>query len=345
MLESPSPSLPPPNYGWFRKFVDIDGDALPDKIVRTLDSDPDKNQFVVRPSRTGGMANFGGMHSDTLSWAPIYDTPPAEEAPRSPAFLHWSGPEGYVTTIIDLLDINGDGYLDRVARASLTSPLTNFVVRLGTGLGFDPAVDWGGLINPTVGPIPISRWACPTASNNEDQSARTYVTLTDMNADGLPDRVMRKPLEPYVYYSVQLNNGWTFDPPLTWTNVQRNGWSESFYGSVASPGAALIDLNGDGLPDRVLRKPSVRAERLESPRCDATRRAGAYVRAVVECRRPRRTAGVRAKPLNPRIAAALPHVSIIIEHAGRYLRYDRAAFRARTREWQVNPSGGQRCSS
>jgi RHS repeat-associated protein len=252
LLDEPALPLPPANYGWYRKLVDIDGDALPDVVGRSTG-----NHFSVRPSRSGGMTNFGELHSQTLNWAPIYDTPPppSETAPRSPVFVHWSGPDGYVTTIIDLLDINGDGYLDRVARAPITSPLTNFSVRLGTGVGFDPAVAWGGLVIPTNS-IPIARWGCPTASDNVDQSARTYVTLTDMNGDGLPDRVMRAPLPPYEFYSVQLNNGWDFDPPLTWTNVHRNGWSESFYGSVASPGAALIDLNGDGLPDRVLRKPS-----------------------------------------------------------------------------------------
>src|SRR5688572_5655680 len=65
---------PPKNYGWGLKFLDIDGDALPDRIWRATD-----NRFFVLPNRTGGMPGVGrGLHSQTVSWVPIYDTPPAE---------------------------------------------------------------------------------------------------------------------------------------------------------------------------------------------------------------------------------------------------------------------------
>ncbi len=244
--------MPDKNYGWHKKILDIDGDALPDILSRATD-----NRFIVRPNRTGGMADFGGLHSQTLSWAPIYDIPPPETAPRSPVFMHWDGPDSYVTTISDLLDINGDGYPDRVFRDSLTSSFTKFPVRLGTGLGFAPVETWDGVYNPPADSTWLARWACPTASDYDDENAKTFTALTDMNGDGLPDRVLRKFAEPYVHFEVQLNNGWNFDPPLIWTNVQKEaGWHEGHYRSIASPRLALTDLNGDGLPDRILRKPS-----------------------------------------------------------------------------------------
>jgi len=245
------------SYGWYRKFLDIDGDALPDIIERTLESNTNENRFMVRANRSGGMAGFGGLHSQERGWAPIYTTPSEDLAPRSPVFLQWDGPESYVATVADLLDINGDGYLDRVSRAA--PPYANFWVRFGTGLGFLPATNWGGVFNPPDSWV-LARWGAPTASNIDGEAALTRVTLTDMNADGLPDRVLARMVAPYDF-RVQINkgwsvdNGWSFDPPLDWTNVLKNGWNEPHYHHLASPRTALIDLNGDSLPDRILRRP------------------------------------------------------------------------------------------
>ncbi len=110
--------------------------------------------------------------------------------------------------------------------------------------------------------------------NANDTSNERSVGLIDMDRDGLPDRVMRSAAAPHDHYLVQLNQGLAKDAPtqgafassVTWgalSNVYGGGLSQGSIGSQFSMGVTptdtalltnvyQIDLDGDGLPDRIL---------------------------------------------------------------------------------------------
>ena len=138
-------------------------------------------------------------------------------------------------TEADLMDLNGDGLPDRLHMFDDYSLLE---VRLNNGASFDAPQSWqlrdqGRLI----------RYA-----REED----TLYDLIDMNGDGRADRV-KKPAEG-TELLVHLNSGSDFEfTARTWTNdsdTSRIRRSLSDHSSISAT-SGLIDLNGDGLADRV----------------------------------------------------------------------------------------------
>jgi RHS repeat-associated protein len=209
------------NNSTFVKFMDIDGDGLPDRIMRTTNAA--LNGFVVQRN-TG--TNFTGAY-------------------------FWGGltnmQNGNITVIsngitkCDFFDINGDGRPDYV----LGNSSANWLVQLNTGAcgtnAFSPPILWGTL---ATGEPDIIK---------ETNSANVYVlskeTLIDLNGDGLPDRVL---IGNSGASSVQYNTGSGFGPSVP------NGLISYFYFSfqnnfaIDSEGSIkAFDMNGDGLPDMV----------------------------------------------------------------------------------------------
>ena len=145
-----------------------------------------------------------------------------------------------------LTDINGDGLTDEVARPWFTSrrEAVPFQVRLGTvDGGFADAVEWdaatvsAGITNTTL---------------HKDHHYSSKLMM-DMDGDGRPDLVERKPAanrEPG-NYQVYLNTGAGFASAADW------GPGEGRY-VMDTQGREntvkrLLDMNGDGLPDELYR--------------------------------------------------------------------------------------------
>ncbi len=168
----------------------------------------------------------------------------------------------------DFLDMNGDGLKDRVYMDTGTSP-DWWWVQLNTGQDFQDAVKWEEVDRR----YDDSAWETEDYNygalrHYEGRHPHVLGDLADMNGDGRPDRILQKHDGSGTWYA-QLNNGAGFDSIKTWsTNVQPvSQWSaEATYASqvrndkdgksVQELLADLIDLDGDGLPDRVVR-PSV----------------------------------------------------------------------------------------
>lgn len=83
--------------------------------------------------------------------------------------------------------------------------------------------------------------------------------LTDIDGDGLVDRVFMDSDDASVWW-VQKNLGSGFDAAMKWTGVQglTNDPAEkairSYNGSYPGVSTDLVDMNGDGLPDRLLQR-------------------------------------------------------------------------------------------
>ncbi|MFA6542992.1 MAG: toxin TcdB middle/N-terminal domain-containing protein [Limisphaerales bacterium] len=222
------------------ELMDLNGDGLPDRVM---------NKYYSPYEALKVQLNTGAGFGELRSWPGVNS-----EAGQDP---YWStvSMTGDAPWII-LQDINGDGLPDRVMR-KLYSPYSVFKVQFNNGAGFDPVEDWGSLQDPSG--MSSVGWDSPTAS----YYLRTYATLRDINGDGLPDRV-HSPIfsgSPYDKWVVQFNTGAGFGPLTNWTNVTSesgtSSWDWSSITSVDGTGPTyldLIDIDGDGLPDRVMRK-------------------------------------------------------------------------------------------
>ena len=184
---------------------------------------------------------------------------------------------------VGFFDINGDGRPDRVMSAwggSTNSVMTNFMVQLNTGTNFTQSTTFGpyhsqNWNNANAGQGNIWDWAGVEVPAGTLGGAEAH--MIDINGDGLPDRIMT-PMDPAnpgyalsstTYYAVEYNDGYSFESTNTSTSVpgaydQWPGGSglETDNGSstVSLPAHAisdlpyegLFDVNGDGLPDRVM---------------------------------------------------------------------------------------------
>ena len=160
---------------------------------------------------------------------------------------HWNRPEyGTSGEYSTLLDMNGDGLIDRVFDRNPVGERQGFYVMLNTGSGFSEGDHW----NNDLG----DDWKNRPSHN----SSGKYSMLLDMNGDGLPDRVFdRNPHNNHQGMHVMLNTGDGFAAVSRWQNdLGGDHWNRPEYGTGGEY-SMLLDINGDGLPDRVFdRNPS-----------------------------------------------------------------------------------------
>ncbi len=236
-------------------LMDINGDALPDRIVRS---------FVRGSSRRDETANFliafntGHGWSIPVTW-------------RDPYVGEWAGTSDQFKGFIDM---NGDGLVDRVVsdRAPEASvvpehrvDIGTFLVFYNTGNGFK--TDYAEWHDPTMVLNPTNRHRALITSTRDE---RIYTSIKDFNGDGLPDRVIGSILNP----SSTMDNGFVvfFNNGNDWSRPRRRSLPDGSitydtdgytviamldpigntrFQSLLGKESDLIDVNGDGFLDRV----------------------------------------------------------------------------------------------
>jgi RHS repeat-associated protein len=229
-------------------LFDIDGDGLPDRVSWNGSSSP--NAYQVQHNNGSG---FGARYSFGPSSSGGGTT--ASDSNPVPDGGYYSALNGGYAR---MRDINGDGLPDRVddywkhfsSIYYATTPYTNFAVMLNTGSGFGSASMWP-LATNDLGNDPNTYM-----SVIESGTTQPYVGLFDINGDGLPDRVMALYNQPEIYFKVQFNTGTNFMPVKLFGPYRSQNYTNSIFGipwsGIETAEAHVVDINGDGLPDRLM---------------------------------------------------------------------------------------------
>jgi RHS repeat-associated protein len=246
------------------RLRDINGDGLPDRVcdwwAYGVNVPNTFTNFMV-------MTNTGSGFASVTAW-PVSDGP-AAAAPYGDLNLYQCVESGGVNS--GFFDINGDGLPDRVMSPYYTlGAMTNFTVQFNTGTNFTPAKLFGPYHSQNWNSNPNSYYW----TGIEVLSSPNRVHMTDINGDGLPDRVMlpmdpNNPINPVANtartnFAVEFDDGYSFEAVNTnytsyggaadkWLGVNPQISGNADYAEIQNPPyVGLYDMNGDGLPDRVM---------------------------------------------------------------------------------------------
>ena len=223
--------------GTTRVLLDLTGDGRPDRV---------SYEYLATYGLWVGVNNGSGFNIPTrwlshYAWGSAYDRYPEREKTYSTSTGVFGVFQGIDHTFRDM---NGDGLLDRLASSYNGTP--GIFVGLNTGSGFATPTPW----------LTDTRWGnayqYPIAGAGPAWSVDS--TLEDMNGDGLLDRVG-------AYFNgvrgmfVGLNNGYGFNTPTLWDGRvdcegKSFGWRVKYHNCDEQ--ALTSDLNGDGMPDRIM---------------------------------------------------------------------------------------------
>ena len=149
----------------------------------------------------------------------------------------WLEDEDYSFRIIShdgkrqrLMDVNGDSLPDWVWDPAGVD--NGYWVALNTGVSLATPEQWSGHTENGI----MTR-----------SSDGKYEQYADFNGDGLPDRFWNPEGSNDNYY-VAYNTGHSFSDPIRWLYATANGVKTLSYNGTRE---ALVDLNGDGIPDRI----------------------------------------------------------------------------------------------
>lgn len=223
-------------------FFDVDRDGIVDRIMPQMPSSSTTPRYVVQ-------FNDGTSFHGSATPLGLFDNSEfGTYGGRSVRFTGLAGSSTHHNVL--LVDLDGDGSFDRVSREQGGASQLN-VQCSDHGLEFpDPPITFA---IDTQGSS-AAQWKSPEGVENQ----RTVTTLADFNGDARPDRVMRVRTGTFDHYKIQYNTGSGFEPVREWPILNQgnpdSGWSSLFFSQNEDLLVAQVDMNGDGLPDRVMRE-------------------------------------------------------------------------------------------
>jgi len=237
-------------------LVDIDGDGLPDWVCYNT-----TNAYQVQRN-LGMQSNGNGAFGSRYTFGPTATSTGGSLSATNPVPGNDDGWASMNSQRVRIRDINGDGLPDKVCDywgtyAISGTPYTNFDVMLNNGTGFVAVASWPVSDGPAAAGTDLDLYQCI-------ESGGVNVGFFDINGDGLPDRVMSMYYTEgaMTYFRVQLNTGTNFTPvklfgpyhSLNWNNYNGGQINQPSYwwAGIETPDVHMIDINGDGLPDRLM---------------------------------------------------------------------------------------------
>ncbi|MBU1916810.1 hypothetical protein KKF63_01710, partial [bacterium] len=164
---------------------------------------------------------------------------------------------GYDDSYLKFADMNGDGLVDKVV-AHNYNHLPMLKVYHNNGVDFEDITNRSEWMDSAVSSC-TDTFRCYgklDAFYAHDGQLYQFAHLIDMNGDSLPDRVKANVAfddgetilgtDMYVW----INNGNGFDSPVPWDDPHEGPWA-----GCSNSERAFIDMNGDGLVDRVIGDP------------------------------------------------------------------------------------------
>jgi len=248
--------------GGYSRMRDLNGDGLPDRLTDYWKHFSSIYYATTPYTNFGVMLNTGSGFGSAFYW-PLATNDLGTDPNSYMSVVESSSAQPYV----GLFDINGDGLPDRIM-ALYNQSENYFKVQLNTGTNFSPVRYFGPYRSQNY---TNTAYGIPWSGING-----AYSEMVDMNGDGLPDHLML-PMNPssvpspmvygnanFNYFAVEYNDGYSFESTNTSTAVPgaydqwpgvvlQAGGSPYNYDQIQNPPVVgLYDLNGDGLPDRVM---------------------------------------------------------------------------------------------
>lgn len=238
-------------------LVDLNGDHRPDRLMHLYRGESEWLVQFNEGNRFGPTVVWGGAKPQAASQG-------SPEGTYSSEVRNDLNGKNVQELIADLIDLDGDGLVDRVVRPNVP-PYTQWFFQKNTGTGFADSVLWSGVNTDFDPDVTI---AASLSWYDHSEGMADLSRLEDINGDKRPDRLLAKSSDPsnrnsaLVWY-VQMNSGNGFDAAGVFDSslrsaagapTQRLGTSLRYFAGESSDRsvqADLFDVTGDGILDRI----------------------------------------------------------------------------------------------
>ena len=248
-----------------QSFVLQKGYKLADIIVKSNSTRLQKFSFTYDQSNWNGISFLNSIQQ--YGKIDVADLPATSFEYYDEASLSWSttsydrqasvnnstgNHQGYIDNYLQLMDMNGDGLKDKVVAYEGTDQIHVYYNDGNDFVYVNGKSDWTDPFGATICPATSTKCKGKLFSYYSGiPSPGQWVYIMDMNGDSLPDRVRAQPSPSgnpdEAIFEISFHNG-------TGWNSTLETWNDPYVGEYAgmtTDEVFFMDMNGDGLIDRV----------------------------------------------------------------------------------------------